>query len=92
MGRNFLVFLIGLVLLLVFSFAFCAAAIYAEQLAAGILALVGFVAVIVMALLIGLAAREESAGLSTWFFAVAGFTAVLLIWFITRSGTLLQVW
>ena len=38
MARNFLVFLVGLFILLLFSFAFCYVSIYSEILVAGILA------------------------------------------------------
>jgi hypothetical protein len=41
---------------------------------------------------IGLAAREESTGLAWWFFVVAGVTALLLVWFITRFGVQLNIW
>ena len=92
MGRNYLFFLIGLVVLLVFSFAFCWATIYMEQPLIAILTFIGFVATLVIAIVIGLAAREESTGLSWWFFIVAGVTALLLVWFITRFGVQLQIW
>jgi hypothetical protein len=92
MGRNYLFFLIGLAILLVFSFAFCWATIYAEQPLVAILAIIGFVATLVIAIFIGLSAREESAGLSWWFFIVAGLTALLLVWFITRFGVQMQIW
>ncbi len=92
MTRNFLVFLLGAIVLLVFSFAFCYAAIYAENLIAGILALVGFIATILMSLIIGLACRDESGALATWFFGITVITAILLIWYVTRAGTLLQIW
>jgi uncharacterized membrane protein len=92
MGRNYLFFLIGLVVLLVFSFAFCWATIYAEQPLLAILAFIGFVAVLVISLVIGLSAREESTGLSWWFFVISGLTALLLAWFITRFGVQMQIW
>jgi hypothetical protein len=92
MARNFFVFLIGAVVLLLFSFAFGYAGIYAENLIAGILAVVGFVAVLAMSLIIGIACRDESTGLSLWFFGLSILTGVLLIWYITRAGTLLQIW
>jgi hypothetical protein len=92
MGRNYLVFLIGLVVLLVFSFAFCWATVYAEQPLVAILAIIGFVATLIISMLIGLAAREESAGLSTSFFIVAGVTAVLFVWFLTRFGVQMNIW
>ncbi len=92
MTRNFLVFLFGLFILLVFSFAFCYVSIYNEVLIAGILALVGFVAVIVIGVMIGLASREEGGVLFVWFFVFAGVTGILLVWYLTRAGTLLGVW
>lgn len=92
MTRNFLVFLIGVIVLLVFSFAFGYAGIYAENLPAGILALIGFVATLAMCLIIGIACRDESTGLSLWFFGVAVITAVVLIWYVTRAGVLMQIW
>ena len=92
MGRNYLFFLIGLVVLLVFSFAFCWATIYMEQPLIAILTFIGFIATLVISTVIGLAAREESTGLSWWFFVVAGITALVLVWFITRFGVQLQIW
>ncbi|MCX7038671.1 MAG: hypothetical protein NT005_06025 [Spirochaetes bacterium] len=92
MTRNFLVFLLGAIVLLVFSFAFCYAAVYAENLIAGILALVGFLATLVMSLVIGIACRDESGSLALWFFGVAAISGILLIWYVTRVGTLLQIW
>ena len=92
MTRNFLVFLIGAIVLLVFSFALGYAGIYAENLIAGILGLIGLVAVLVMSLIIGLACRDESTGLSLWFFGVAVLSGIVLMWYITRAGVLLQIW
>jgi hypothetical protein len=92
MTRNFLVFIFGLFLLLVFSFAFCYVSIYSEILIAGIFALVGFVAAFVVAIVIGIASREEGGALYLTFFTVAVVTAVVTIWYLTRAGTLLKVW
>ena len=92
MGRNYLVFLIGLVVLLVFSFAFCWATVYAEQPLVAILAIIGFLATLVISIVIGLSAREESTGLSWWFFIIAGVTAIVFVWFLTRFGVQMQIW
>jgi hypothetical protein len=92
MTRNFLVFLIGAIILLLFSFAFGYAGIYGENLIAGILAVVGLVATLLMCLVIGLASRDESTSLAFWFFGVSIVTAVVLVWYLTRAGTLLQIW
>ena len=92
MTRNYLVFIFALVLLLVFSFAFCYVSIYSEILIAGILAIVGFVAAFVVALVIGITSREEGGSLYLTFFILAVVTAVVTIWYLTRAGTLLKVW
>ncbi len=92
MTRNFLVFIFGLFLLLVFSFAFCYVSIYSEILIAGIFAIIGFVAALVIAIVIGLAAREEGGSLNLWFFGMAGVTGVILVWYLSRAGTLLKIW
>ena len=92
MARNYLVFFFGLFLLLVFTFLFCYIAIYNENLPAGILAIVGFVASLIIALIIGVASREEGGALYLWFFSAAGVTAVVFIWYLSRAGTLLKVW
>jgi hypothetical protein len=92
MARNYLVFIVGLFLLLVFSFAFCYVSIYSEILIAGIFALVGFVAALVISIIIGLASREEGGVLYIWFFIITGVTAVILVWYLSRAGTLLKVW
>lgn len=92
MTRNFLVFIFGLFLLLVFSFAFCYVSIYSEVLVAGIFALIGFVAAFVIAIVIGLASREEGGSLYIWFFAIAIVTGIITVWYLSRAGTLLKVW
>jgi len=92
MTRNFLVFLFGLVLLLIFSFAFAYVSIYSEILIAGIFALVGMVVVFVIGIVIGLASREEGGSLYIWFIGMSIVTGILLVWYISRAGTLLKVW
>jgi hypothetical protein len=92
MTRNFLVFLFALFILLVFSFAFGYVSIYSEVLIAGIFALVGLVTALIVGIMIGLSAREEGGALYIWFFAISGVTGVVLVWYLTRAGTLLKVW
>ena len=92
MARNYLIFFFGLFLLLIFSFAFCYVSIYSEVLIAGIFALVGFVASLAISIIIGIASREEGGSLYLWFFAVAVGTGILIVWYLSRAGTLLKVW
>jgi len=92
MTRNYLVFFFGLFLLLVFTFLFCYISIYNENLVAGILSIIGYVAALIIAIMIGLASREEGGALYVWFFWVAAVTAVVFVWYLSRAGTLLKVW
>ncbi|MGO9409957.1 MAG: hypothetical protein ACLQCB_04310 [Spirochaetia bacterium] len=92
MTRNYLVFFFGLFLLLVFTFLFCYISIYNENLVAGILAIIGFLTALIIALIIGFASREEGGALYVWFFSAAGVTAVIFVWYLSRAGTLLKVW
>jgi len=92
MTRNFLVFIFGLFILLIFTFAFCYVSIYSENLIAGIFALVGYVCVIVISIAIGLASREEGGTLYVFFFAITLVSSIVFIWYLTRAGTLLQIW
>jgi len=92
MTRNYLVFFFGLFLLLVFTFLFCYIAIYNENLVAGILAIIGFLAALIISLIIGFASREEGGALYVWFFSAAGVAAVVFVWYLSRAGTLLKVW
>ena len=92
MTRNYLVFIFGVFLILVFSFFFCYVSIYGETLIAAIPALVGFLAALVMSLMIGVASREEGGSLYIWYFAIAVVTTVILVWYLSRMGVLLKVW
>jgi hypothetical protein len=86
------VFIFGVFLLLVFSFFFCYVSIYSDNLIAAIPALVGFLASLVMSLMIGAASREEGGALYIWFFGIAVVTTVILVWYLSRLGVLLKVW
>jgi hypothetical protein len=92
MTRNFLMFLFGLFILLVFSFAFGYVSIYSEVLIAGIFAVVGLLTALIISIMIGLSAREEGGALYIWFFSISGVTGVVFVWYLTRAGTLLKVW
>ena len=92
MARNYLVFIFGVFLLLVFSFFFCYVAIYNENLPAAIAALVGFVASLIISLIIGIASRDEGGVLYVFFFVIAGVTAIILVWFLSRGGVVLKIW
>jgi hypothetical protein len=92
MARNYLIFLFGLIVLFAFSFVFCYQGVYGPSLIAGVLACVGFVAALVISLIIGVASREEGGSLYIYFFVITGITAIVLVWFLTRAGVLLEVW
>jgi hypothetical protein len=45
-----------------------------------------------ISIIIGIASREEGGSLYLWFFGVAVSTGILIVWYISRAGTLLKVW
>ena len=92
MARNYLVFLVGLVLLIAFSFVFCYNAIYAQNVLSAVFSIIGFIVALISSMAIGFSAREEGGTLWVYFFVLAGATAVVFIWFLTKGGTLLQIW
>jgi hypothetical protein len=92
MARNYLIFFFGLIVVFIFSFIFCYTAVYSENLVAGILAVIGLLATMIICLIIGLASREEGGTLYIYFFAVLGLAELLFVWFLTRAGVLLQIW
>jgi hypothetical protein len=92
MAKNYLTFLAGLIILFLFSFCFGYVGIYNQNLPAGILAIVGFLASLVISLLIGIASREEGGSLYLWFFGVSVITTIIFVWYLSRAGTVLQIW
>ncbi len=92
MGRNYITFLVVLIFLLVFSFGFAYAGIYLDGGPVSIVALVGFLVTLAAALIIGIEASEEYGMLGLSFYILTGVTAVILVWFLTRSGVLLNIW
>ena len=92
MTKNFLVFLFGLFLLMAFSFLFAYVAIYSENLPAGIISIVGFLACLIISIMIGIWSRDEGGALYVYYFVIAGVSAVVFIWYLSRAGTLLKVW
>jgi hypothetical protein len=47
---------------------------------------------LVISIIIGLSAREEGGSLYIWFFGIAIVTGIILVWYVSRAGTLLKVW
>jgi len=50
------------------------------------------VASFAIAIIIGIASREEGGSLYLWFFGVAVATGILIVWYLSRAGVLLKVW
>lgn len=74
------------VLLLAFAFVLGLEAAGAGNSFYGILALVGFAACVGASVFNAIVARREGSALEAWFIVYAAAAAVLLVWFLTRSG------
>lgn len=91
-NRNLLIFFIVMVILLVFTFAFAFVSLDMVNTAAGIMATVGFVVALAISLVLGISNREEGGALSGAYFVYALVTGILFVWYLTRIGTLWEIW
>lgn len=91
-NKNLLIFFIVMVILLVFTFAFAWVSLDMVNTAAGIMAVVGFAAALSVSLILGISNREEGGALAIAYFVYALVTGILLVWYLTRIGSLWQLW
>ncbi len=90
--RNGLVTFGLFVLLFAFTFVFSMVALSEDNVAYGILALIGFLVCIGASVFNGSIAAQEGAIFAVWFRTYAIVVGILFIWFLTRVGTAFGWW
>lgn len=90
--RNGLVTFGLFVLLFVFAFVFSMVALSEDNVAYGVLALIGFIVCIGAGVFEGILADQEGAALGVWFKAFTIVSSVIFIWYLTRVGTSFGWW
>jgi hypothetical protein len=90
--RNGLITFFIFVLLSVFTFVFCLDALAIPNMTYGILALIGFVAVIATSLFNGFTAKQNGEALAVWFNSWAVIVSIVFVWYLTRCGTAFAWW
>lgn len=81
------------VFLFAFSFVFSILALgQPTSLLFGILALLGFMLCIAGSLFNAMLARVDGSTLTLWFYAYAIIVSIVLVWYLTRCGTLFGWW
>jgi hypothetical protein len=91
-ARNGLITFFIFVLLSAFTFVFCLDALAIPNTEYGILALIGYVAVIATSLFNGFTAKQNGEALSVWFNSWAIIVSIVFVWYLTRCGTAFQWW
>jgi hypothetical protein len=90
--RNGLVSFGLLVLLFAFSFVFGVDAIENESTLYGVMALIGFIAIIASALFLGMLANRTGEALGVYYFLFSVVSAIVFVWYLTRCGSLFGFW
>jgi hypothetical protein len=81
-----------LVLLFAFSFVFCLDALAIPNTTYGVLALIGYIFCIVVALFQGMTAHKEGSALSVWYYGYTIVVSIVFVWYLTRCGTAFKFW
>lgn len=90
--RNGLITFGIFILLAAFTFVFCLDAIAIPNLTYGVLAIIGYVVCIAASLFNGFTAKQNGESLSIWFNSYAIIVSIVFVWYLTRCGTVFQLW
>jgi hypothetical protein len=90
--RNGLVTFGLFVLLFAFTFVFSTVALGEDNVAYGILALIGFLVCIGASVFNSVLAAQEGAIFAVWFRTYAILVGIIFVWFLTRVGTAFGWW
>jgi hypothetical protein len=90
--RNGLITFFIFVLLSAFAFVFCLDALTDSNVKYGVLALIGFLAIIITSLFNGFTAKQNGEALAVWFNGWAIIVSIAFVWYLTRCGTAFGWW
>lgn len=79
-----------LVVLFAFTFVFSLDAL--SNTTFGVLALIGYIVCITIALMQGSFARKAGEAMSVWYYSYAVVVSIVFVWFLTRCGTSFKLW
>jgi hypothetical protein len=80
------------VLLFAFTFVFCLEALAMPNTFFGVLALIGYVICIAVALFFGFTSKRNGEALAPWFNTYALLVGIIFVWYLTRVGTAFRWW
>ena len=80
------------VLLFAFTFVFCLDALAGPNTTYGVLALIGFVVLVVASIFNGFTSRKNGEALGVWFLSFAIVVGIAFVWYLTRCGTAFKWW
>jgi hypothetical protein len=91
-GRSYILSLLLLVVLFVFSFVLFTIALAEGIVFLGILSIIGFIVALVVSVVQSITVANEGMSIGLWFYVYIGITEIIFIWFLTRAGTMLGLW
>ncbi len=91
-GRSYVLSLLLLVVLFIFSFVLFTIALAEGVVFLGILSIIGFIIALAVSIIQSITVKNEGMSIALWFYIYIVITEIILIWFLTRAGTMLGLW
>lgn len=81
-----------LVVVFIFSFTLSLDAIANNNVMYGVYALIGFILLVSLSLFQGMFLKKDGVAVAYWFRALSTISLIVLVWYLTRTGTLFGWW
>lgn len=91
-NRTGMLLFFSLVIVFLFSLIFGVVALSEELLAAGIVALAGFILSLGFSIFQAALMKREGGSMTNWFNVYTIVVGIVFVWFLTRSGTVIGLW
>ncbi len=91
-NKSVVVLFFILLVVFVFSFTLSLDAISNNQVLYGTFALIGFILLVFVSLFETMLLSKEGMAVSYWFKSLSVISLIILVWYVTRAGTLFGWW
>jgi hypothetical protein len=91
-NKSVLALFFVLIVIFIFSFTLSLDAIANNNALYGVYALVGFVVLVLLSLFQSMFLKKDGVSVAYWFRALSVVSLIVLVWYMTRAGTLFGWW
>lgn len=91
-NKSVLALFFVLIVIFIFSFTLSLDAIANHNTLYGVYALVGFVVLVLLSLFQSMFLKKDGISVAYWFRALSIVSLIVLVWYLTRAGTLFSWW